>query len=149
MTEETNVWEGRPSQVVNLFHFLGAGVVALASALFFPPLVAIPAGYALWKYLVVHNTQYELTTQRLLTHSGVLNKNTDELELYRVRDLQHQQPFLLRLFGLGDVAVVSSDTLTPVVPIFAQSNSKELREQLRTLVERRREEKGTRVAELD
>lgn len=149
MSQETHVWEGRPSQVVNLFHFLGAGVVAAAAAFLFPPLVVIPAGYALWKYLVVHNTKYELTTQRLITHSGVLNKNTDELELYRVRDLQHQQPFLLRLFGLGDVAVVSSDTLTPVVPIFAQPDSKDLREQLRTLVERRREEKGTRVAELD
>lgn len=149
MSQETHVWEGRPSQVVNMLPFLGGGAAAVALALLFPPLAAIPAGYMLWKYLVVHNTKYELTTQRLMTHSGVLNKNTDELELYRVRDIQHQQPFLLRLFGLGVVAVVSSDALTPVVPIFAQPNSKELREQLRTMVENRRAEKGIRVAEVD
>jgi uncharacterized membrane protein YdbT with pleckstrin-like domain len=149
MNEETPVWEGRPSQVVNLPHFVGGSVAAIALALIFPPLIGLPVGHMLWRYLVVHNTHYVLTSQRLVTHSGVLNKHTDEVELYRVRDLQQQQPFMYRIFGLGHVAVVSSDTLTPVVPIIAQPNSTELRTMVRNAVEKRRAEKGIRVAEVD
>jgi uncharacterized membrane protein YdbT with pleckstrin-like domain len=149
MNEETPVWEGRPSQVVNLPHFIGGGLATVALPFLMWQLAAVPLAYMLWKYLVVHNTHYVLTSQRLVTHSGVLNKHTDEVELYRVRDLQQQQPFMYRIFGLGHVAVVSSDTLTPVVPIIAQPNSTELRTMVRNAVEKRRVEKGIRVAEVD
>ena len=94
MSEEKEVWFGNPSQVVNLGTFILLG-------LFF--WLVIPLLVILWKWLAIKNTKYELTTERLKTRHGVLNKKTDELELYRVRDYNYEQPFFLRLFSLGNI----------------------------------------------
>ena len=82
-------------------------------------------------------------------HSGVLNKTTTEIELYRVTDTQFEQPFWLRLVGLAHVVVISSDKLSPQTQIRAVPEARELREQLRALVETRRNVKGVRVSELE
>lgn len=144
MATEEHVWSGNPSQIVNLGTFILCTLLSLTVILAF---VAVP--YAIWKYLVVKNQKYDLTSQRLKTHSGVLSKKTDELELYRVKDTKFDQPFFLRLFGLGNVVLMSSDLTTPIAKIEAVNNAQALREQIRSLVEERRDQKGVRIAELE
>lgn len=144
MTTEVHIWTGRPSQITNLGTYVVCGLVTLTVV---GAVVAVP--YALWQFLVVKYQVYELTSQRLKMHRGVLNKKTDELELYRVKDTRFDQPLFLRLFGLGNVVIVSSDATTPASMIPAIANGSELREQLRTLVEKRRDEKRVRVAEIE
>jgi uncharacterized membrane protein YdbT with pleckstrin-like domain len=140
MAEERTVWFGTPSQVVNLGSFVLLG-------LFF--WLVIPLFVILWKWLVVKNTKYELTTERLRLRHGVFNKNTDELELYRVRDYKLQQPFFLRIFSLGDIVLQTSDKSHPHVVIKAIPNGEELREQLRTYVEKCRTRKGVRELDIE
>ncbi len=138
MTEEKAVWAGTPSQVINLPTFV------VCVLLFF---LVIPVFYALWRWLVVKMTTYELTTERLRTRYGVLNRKTDELELYRVRDYKFDQPLYLRLFSLGNIIMETSDRSHPTVVIRAIPNGEQLREQLRTHVEACRVAK--RVREVD
>ena len=138
MAEERDVWSGTPSQVVNLPTFI------VCVLLFF---LVVPVFYALWRWLVVKMTKYELTTERLRTRYGVLNKKTDELELYRVRDYNFDQPFFLRLFSLGNVILQTSDRSHPTVVIRAIPDGEQLREQIRTHVEACRVAK--RVREVD
>ncbi len=38
----------------------------------------------------------------------------NELELYRVKDIVLNEPFLLRLVGLSNIVLVTSDRSTPV-----------------------------------
>lgn len=138
MSNEAPLWEGTPSQVINLPIFLLWGL------LFW---LVIPLFIILWQWLVVKNTKYELTTQRLKTRYGVINKKMDELELYRVRDYKFDQPIFLRLFGLGNITLKTSDQATPVVIIRAIRNGEQLREQIRNAVEECRVTK--RVREVD
>ncbi len=144
MVEESFLWSGTPSQVTNMGPFIVWGV--LACTLILAP---VSVGVILWKYLVVKNRKYDLTSQRLKTHSGVLSKKTDELELYRVKDTQFDQPFFLRLFGLGNVLLMSTDVSTPVVKIEAVKNAQALREQIRNMVEERRDLKRVRNVEME
>lgn len=144
MATEHHVWTGTSSQIENLGIFLLCGLLSLT--LFLIPIVA---AVALWKYLVVKNQVYELSSQRLKMHSGVLNKKTDELELYRVKDTKFDQPFFLRLFGLANVHLVTTDQTTPLVIIKAIPDAQALREQIRALVEERRDQKRVRVAEIE
>ena len=152
---EYPVWTGHPSQWINLPTFLFWGAVALAGlALSFAltaALVVLPvcAGVAFWHYLVVKNQVFELTSQRLKMHSGVLSKHLSELELYRVTDTQFDQPFWLRLVGLAHVHILSADKTTPNVTLNAVSDAREVREKLRELVEARRTEKSVRVSEIE
>jgi len=58
-SNETNVWQGRASQWVNFPEFLLWGLLALTVVL-----LPISAGVILWRYLVVRNEEYELTSER-------------------------------------------------------------------------------------
>lgn len=138
MEQEKDIWSGTPSQVINL------GTYLLLGLFFF---LVIPLFVILWKWLEVKNTKYELTTQRLRTRTGILNKNLDELELYRVKDYKLDQPFFLRMFSLGNVILETSDRSNPVVTIRAIPDAEDVREKIRACVEKRRDEK--RVREVD
>lgn len=164
---ERIVWEGSPSQVINLSHYLLLGLVFLVIAIGGGLLVAsmeqahgaaiailvvlavVPLAIAWWKWLIVSNTRYELTTQRLRTRRGVLNKHLDELELYRVRDYKLEQPFFLRLFSLSTVILQTSDKSNQVLVLKAIGRGDELREQMRTYVEEARMRRGVREIDMD
>jgi membrane protein YdbS with pleckstrin-like domain len=144
MASESPVWSGSPSQITNLGVYMLCALLSLTVVL---AVVAIP--YAIWRYLVLKNNVVELTSQRLITHSGVLSKHTDELELYRVRDTKFAQSFFLRIFCLGNVILVTADATTPLVTIKAVKDAQKLREQIRFLVEARRDQKRVRVGEFE
>lgn len=153
-TGEQIVWRGKSSQVLNLKHYLLATVIAavciwaavkFSSYLLLGCLVA--AVYALYYFLVLNAASYTLTNQRIIRRAGVLNRTTYEIELYRVKDVHLFEPLQLRIFGLGNISLISSQRSTQLFGIKAVSRASELREQLRHLVEARRNEKG--VGEYD
>jgi len=133
-SDESTVWQGRPSQVVNFKYYLAC-------------LLIIPIPFAFWKWLQTRCFSYELTTQRLRIAQGVFSRTTDELELYRIKDLSLVQPFFLRLFSLGNVVLLTSDRSTPKLTIEAVADAGDLHEKLRRLVEELRDRK--RVREVD
>jgi uncharacterized membrane protein YdbT with pleckstrin-like domain len=154
MAEET-LWKGSTSQLVHVWTYLlwlavaGGIIVAgifLLNPLIYAALVVPLIGIAV-RYLVTRSTVYELTSQRLRKTSGIFNKKLDELELYRVKDSTLEQPLLLRLFGLGNINVVSSDATMPLVLINAVPGAYDMREKLRVAVEAERDRK--RVREVD
>ena len=138
MADEQLIWAGSPSQLVNAPTFA-------VCALFF--WLVIPIFYAAWKWLVTRNVRHELTTERLKMRQGVLNKELDELELYRVHDYKLEQPFWLRLFSLGNITLRTADASNPVVVLRGIRESERVYELLRTYVEECRTRK--RVLPLD
>lgn len=155
MAQETSLWKGCTSQILHFWTYflwciVAAGIVVAGLILVIPLLFAaliVPLIAILARYIVTRSTVYELTTQRLRKTSGVFNKKLDELELYRVKDSTLEQPFVLRLFGLGNVMIVSSDATMPEVSISGVSDAFDVREKLRVAVETERDRK--RVREVD
>jgi uncharacterized membrane protein YdbT with pleckstrin-like domain len=137
---EQPLWSGSPSQIVNLGAFIGWGLLCW---------LVIPLFIILWRWLEVRAMRYELSTERLKIRHGVLNKKMDELELYRVRDYKFDQPFFLRMFGLGNIVLTTADKSNPVVTLRAISEGEQLREQIRNAVETCRVAKRVREVDLD
>lgn len=142
-----------PSQMVNIGHFAAAGVLALlliAGMTVVQPmlsglgLVFLVLPYVIWRYLVVACTVYEITNERIKHRHGVLNKTVNEIELYRVRDYQVQQPFWLRLVGCGNVVVISADRTTDALVLWAVKESEHISNTIRELVEASRRARGVR-----
>ncbi|HVF58337.1 MAG TPA: PH domain-containing protein [Thermoanaerobaculia bacterium] len=156
--EERVVWQGTPSPLVNLplylLLFLGA-VLATAGLVWLRgraggepapdvgPVVtwliaaawAICLIVALAAYVKLRATKYTVTSERLRLTTGLFSTETDDIELRRVRDLSVRCPFFLRLLGLGDVVVVSTDRTNPTVTLHAVPRPHDLQGTLRTLVE--------------
>jgi uncharacterized membrane protein YdbT with pleckstrin-like domain len=164
MAEET-VWQGSSSQIKNLGLFLvailGCAIVFLIFALVWRNaspqlrtvsphilwLTIVPIFIALARYLQTKSKVYELTTERLKTTEGVFSKVTDTLELYRVKDLETQQPFWSRMCGIENVRINTSDLSTPFVLIEAVPIVLGLGDKIRNAVENVRMQK--RVREID
>ena len=140
MAEEKPLWSGRPSHLVNLPWYI------LWLLLFW---LVIPLFILLWQWLVIRNTIYELTTERLKLRRGVLNKELDEVELYRVRDYKLERPFFMRIFGLGHILLQTSDRSHPSVRLRAVRDGERLYEQLRGAVEQSRARKGVRELDVE
>jgi len=151
---ETRLWKGHSSQWLHFwFYFLSvliaAAVIAagiLYDQLFFFGLV-VPFFMVIIRWWMTKATTYELTTQRLIKDSGILNRLHDEMELYRVKDYSLERPFLERLLGLGTLKILTSDVTHPSVVLRAIPEAQEVREKLRTAVQAERDRK--RVREMD
>lgn len=154
--EETTVWKGTSSQLLNFPAFAAAALLIaaclVAASMFswYIALIAIPIVLiAGWKWLVVKCRVYEITTQRLRLYEGVLNQDIDEIELYRVKDSRILRPFWLRIFGLGNIQLETSDRTHPRPILSAVRDAESVREELRAHVEKLRDEKRVREVDFD
>ncbi len=145
MQAEETLWEGHPAQISNLglYIFCAAAGILTAGIGF-----AVTLPVAVWQYFSTKKTIYRITNQRLITERGVLNTVADEVELYRVRDTTVKHPFLLRIFGLGHVELVTTDKSDKRILIKAIGDAKSVREMLRSSVEARRMATRTRDIEI-
>lgn len=137
MDEET-LWTGRPSQVANLMFFM-------VNILFI--WLVLPIFFIIGRFLSTRFTNYELTSNRLITKSGVLKRHHDEVELYRIRDYKITQPFFLRLFGLSHLDIYTADKTQDKLVLRAIKDAEKVRRIMRENVERRRIETKTRDVE--
>ena len=58
-------------------------------------------------------TKYRLTPSKLLVETGFLNKDEEEIRLYRITDVSMKRSLFERLFKLGTITLRSSDTSNP------------------------------------
>tara|TARA_B110000003_G_scaffold256242_1_gene273652 strand:+ start:299 stop:616 length:318 start_codon:yes stop_codon:yes gene_type:complete len=103
----------------------------------------------IWRFLTIRTWKITITNQRIIEEKGVLSKTTNELELFRVKDLKLDQPFFLRLVGLSNIILLTSDRTNKRYVIEGVDNGKDLREKLRVSVEKRRDEKKVREVDFE
>lgn len=94
-------------------------------------------------------TSYELTDQRLIIRTGIFNKKTDEIELYRVKDVTVAYSLINQWADIGAISITSSDPTTQGGTLVLRDipRARAIREELRTLVDQARQTR--RVRELD
>jgi len=80
---------------------------------------------------VIAGTRYRVTDERLFIERGLLTRTTDQTELIRVDDVRTRKTLVDRLFGLGSVEVVSTDTSDRFVTLEGVSGADEVAEIVR------------------
>lgn len=153
--QDVVIWKGGPSQWTNLWTYVLCVLLAaviVTGGVFMPPVLAalvLPLGWAAWAFLVVRCEVYELSEQRLRFYTGVLSRKIDEIELYRIKDSSVVQPLSLRIFGLGNVSMETSDRSHSHIQLVAVKDPIAVREHLRKNVERIRDLKRVREVDFD
>ncbi|HTA64513.1 MAG TPA: PH domain-containing protein [Xanthomonadaceae bacterium] len=157
---ETEVWSGTPSQLRHIGLYLLCAIAVLillvaavelrgSSVPAWVPLalILVPVFVAGKRFVQTSCEHITLTDQRLIMRHGVLSRTTDYVELYRIKDSHFTQPFLERMLGLGTIRLRTTQDSAPVVELTGMRSPEQLWNQIRGLVEARRDAKGVR--ELD
>ena len=100
--------------------------------------------WAIYKTIEINSVLYTITDQRIIRRTGIFSRSYTEIELMWVRDFEINNPFALRMIGLGNLNVYSAEHQTPYMVLGAQPNISELRDTLRQLVLRRQVAMGYR-----
>ena len=160
-SDEALVWRGTPSQWTNFGTYLFCALLAggVITAYFMVPAGAqqsyillgliVPALWLLSAWIGTKCHRYEITSERVKITTGLLSRQTNELELYRVRDYSVIEPFWLRLVGCGNIVLVTADRTTPQVVLHAVPRAQSLKDQIRKHTERMRQRRGVRDLEID
>lgn len=93
-------------------------------------------------------TRYRLSDDRLFCETGLLNMRSDEVLLYRVRDLRLTISLGQRIFGVGTVSVVSSDKSIPHLELKNIKSPRTVKELIHKNVEAAKDKRRMRATEL-
>ena len=132
--KEKILYTARPSQLLNIMSFI------IWSWTIIIPIVV---------YLKTRFTIYEISEQRIKLKVGILSQKIDECELYRIRDYQIVKPFLLRIFGLGNLELTTSDRSNPVIRLKGIKDPEGIYDIIRDSVENRSTQTGTREVDIE
>lgn len=92
-------------------------------------------------------TKYELTEQKLIINSGILNVKEEEIRLYRFVDVTMEQSLFQRLFHVGNLICDTNDRSSGNFVIELVKNPRQVKELLSDAVENERDRKRVSVRE--
>lgn len=93
-------------------------------------------------------TRYALSEDRLFLSIGFMNLRDDELLLYRVRDINTRRTLWQRMFGVGTVTIMSSDTTQPTLALKNIKDPMYVKELIHKQVEAQKIQRRVRVNEV-
>ncbi len=100
-----------------------------------------------YSWLVRLGAEYRLYPDSLEIETGLVSRNIDNLQLFRVRDLGLRQSLIGRLLGVGDVNVTSTDQSTPHLTIRGVAGPRALYDTLRERVAESQATRRTMIVE--
>ena len=92
-------------------------------------------------------TKYELTEQKLIINTGVLNVKEEEVRLYRFVDITLHQSLGQRILGVGNLHCMTTDRSSGDFTIELIRKPKKVKELLSDAIEAERERKRVSVRE--
>lgn len=93
-------------------------------------------------------TRYALSEDRLFLSIGFFSIKDDEVLLYRVRDIHTKRTLWQRIFGMGSVTVISSDSTQPKLLLKNIKSPMTVKEIIHKQVEEQKRLRRVRVNEL-
>lgn len=146
-SDESVLWEGKPSQIVNLPTYLWWGGISIAILVFksiwdsgmskqYPEIVDLLIFWSttavqfiavismIYAYLTVRYTHTVITQNKIKEVKGITRIFRQELfcEISDVKDVKSPAAGLLALFGLASIVMETSDNDQPIIKIRAIKN---------------------------
>lgn len=113
----------------------------------FPSLAMIFVLKYLYRFFYLRTTMFKISKEQIEFKRGVFSIKTDFLELYRIKDHSLKEPFLLRVIGVKQLILESSDKSHPVLKMTGIKVNQDFILDLRRTIENQRKLK--RVYEVD
>jgi hypothetical protein len=75
--------------------------------------------------------RYELTNERLKIERGFVSRRRQEIDLYRIEDVEVTQGPVQRMFDIGLINLYSSDASTPIFAMFDVPHPEHVKDMIR------------------
>lgn len=134
------IWTGSPSWLYEITLY----IICLAVIIIIPRLAIMCVTLAGWRVIVLYCISYELYDDRIVFKHGVFNRIEENLELYRIKDVQVQRPLIMRMVGLGHTILMTSDKSRDIMVFEAIPDASDIAYIVRNLSEKKRDEKGVK-----
>lgn len=95
-----------------------------------------------YQMFLSYSNHYKLTSQRIFITTGLLNKQIDEIELEKYKDILVRQTFVDKFINCGDIDVMSADASCPVLKIPYVDDPINKKELIRTAARERKSSLG-------
>ncbi|MFN2300213.1 MAG: PH domain-containing protein [Anaerolineales bacterium] len=89
-----------------LLAFLAGPLALLGLIVLIAPLLSLTRDALIWS-----NRKFVITNRRVIQLSGVISKNVTDSSLEKVNDVKLEQSLLGRLFGYGDIEILTASEL--------------------------------------
>ena len=133
-----------PNQLLNIGYLI---ILLTLLYLDIRPLAIVALIILIIKALNLYCTTWTIQQDNLIEKTGILNVSTEEVLLYRVKDIRLYEPLLYRLVGLSQLTIITSDYTNPSIVLYGIKNGEELMTIIRQLVANSRKIEG--VKEID
>ena len=133
-----------PNQLLNIGYLI---MLLTLVYLDIRPLAVVALIILIIKALNLYCTTWTIQQDNLIEKTGILNVNTEEVLLYRVKDIRLYEPLLYRLVGLSQLTIITSDYTNPSITLYGIKNGEKLMNIIRQLVANSRKVEG--VKEID
>ncbi len=138
------IFKGAPSQLINLPTFIKGALALIVICVgytyvsmhqpipWFIPVILFVLVLAILMvaYLQIRFTEFIIDPERITLRKGILNRTVNSVELYRIQDVTSVHPWWQRMFGIGAVIVMTSDTNNPVWRLPGMKDAEQLRNEL-------------------
>jgi uncharacterized membrane protein YdbT with pleckstrin-like domain len=129
----------RPSQWINLGWII-FGIIGFPFIL--PPIIAA------YKIIEVYTWTYTIDKDQIIEKKGVFSVYHKETNIYRIKSFRFDEPFFMRLVGIGNLYVLSSDRYQPELKMTAISKGELVWKQLSNKTLNNRKKYGVREFDL-
>ena len=133
-----------PNQLLNIGYLI---ILLTLLYLDIRPLAVVALIILIIKALNLYCTTWTIQQDNLIEKTGILNVSTEEVLLYRVKDIRLYEPLLYRLVGLSQLTIITSDYTNPSITLYGIKNGEKLMNIIRQLVANSRKVEG--VKEID
>jgi uncharacterized membrane protein YdbT with pleckstrin-like domain len=124
-----------------------AGIFLILTIMFFNGLIFISiafTAYMWYRFLSIISINYIISNETIVVRTGIISRNFNSLELYRVKDYITHQSILMRFFNVMTISLITTDETNPVLKIEGIPFSN-IDEKIRDLVQENR--KNNRIFE--
>ena len=132
LARQTIIFEGTPSWKAWFWSYVFAGVLSL---------VLVGLIWMLTLELRRKGMRYKLTGRTIDLESGVFSKRIETVQLWRVQDIDFQQSFMDRIFGVANIHITTTDRSTPEINLRGLPASREVFEGLKDAADLARQQR--------
>lgn len=130
----------KPSQWIKIQWFL----ISIGVTFFSPELGLIPLSIWIYHVLDIYFWSWTYTHDSIIEKRGILNVEVEEIQYFRIKDVQLYKPFLYRLVGLSKLVLITSDSSRPMIVLNGISNGDIKREMFKSVALDSRRSEGIR-----